>query len=216
MKNQLSDIEKELKKRWDFPYRWPGKQNDLWDRQTNFIYHTRSWEDLTAKLKTLETGRNEDSLFQYASIRWYNFWSSVAAELIFSEFDCVKIVKNKKDREKDFFLYSIPFDHKTTVFPGNFRKSYVYARENPLELIRWLYQNQSSQGRQHFKNRLYLVVYDKNGKHWKLKAEIGLLRSAITNYILNFDPEQLHSVTFTGNQKALSDIIWFSNELYRK
>ena len=51
-----------------------------------------------------------------------------------------------------------------------------YAKNNPAELIQWLYSNQSQEGRKHLKNRLFLVLVDKNKEHWKLKAEISLLK----------------------------------------
>ncbi len=119
-------------------------------------------------------------------------------------------MRNPKDAEKDFFLFNIPFDHKTSVFPRQFKKTFLYAKDHKEELIEWFYKNQSAGKRQHYKNRLFIVVYAKNGEHWKLKAEIGILKKAICNYVLNFKPEQLHSLTFANNGKALSDIIWVS------
>lgn len=54
------------------------------------------------------------------------------------------------------------------------------------------------------------MVYNKNGEHWKLKAEIENLKIAIQKYVAYFKPEQLQSFTFSQNEKTLSDIIWFS------
>lgn len=208
----LQNIENELKKRHLYPYRWHRKQNDSWDKRTNFIYKTSEWITFVEKISTLvETdGFDKDQLFQYAANRWYNFWSAKAVEQIFSEMEGVKSVSEAKDSEKDFYLFGIPFDHKTSVFPKQFGKSFEYAQNHKPELIEWFYKNQSSQKRHHLKNRLFVVVYAKNGEHWKLKAEISLLKKAIENYCATFRQEQLYLFTFAENEKTLSDIIWVS------
>lgn len=210
---ELKNIEIELKRRYPYPYKWFRKQNDAWDNYTNFIYHTPDWDTLIRKLAILVETHDFDKqqIFQYAANRWYNFWSARAVEHIFSEMDGIEPVAEKKDSEKDFFLCGIPFDHKTSVFPKQFKKSFAYAQTHKTELIEWLYKNQSTQKRHHFKNRLFIVVYAENGEHWKLKAEIGLLKKSIQKYVAGFNREQLHSLTFANNQQALSDIIWVEN-----
>lgn len=119
-------------------------------------------------------------------------------------------VSEKRDSEKDFFLHGIPFDHKTSVFPKQFTKTFQYAQSHKAELIEWFYKNQSTQKRHHLKNRLFIVAYAENGEHWKLKAEILLLKKAIERYVASFKPEQLYSFTFVEKHSTLSDIIWIS------
>lgn len=208
----LHTVEKELRKRHQYPYKWFRKQNDEWDKYTNFIYKTPNWEMLIDKITTLaELERlDRDHTFQYAANRWYNFWSAQAVEQIFTERKGVESVSEKRDSEKDFYLFGIPFDHKTTVFPKHFNKTFQYAQDHKSELIEWLYKNQSTQKRFHLKNRLFIVVYAKNGEHWKLKAEILLLKKAIERYVASFKPEQLYSFTFVEKHSTLSDIIWIS------
>lgn len=205
-------IEKELKKRHQYPYKWFRKQNNEWDRYTRFIYQTSNWETLIRKIAIIAESQQLDKhqIFQYASNRWYNFWSAKAVEQIFTKIDGIEPVAEEKDSEKDFYLFGIPFDHKTSVFPKQFGKTFEYAQSHKPELIEWLYKNQSTQKRHHLKNRLFLVVYDKSGQHWKLKAEISLLKKAIEKYVEGFKREQLHSVTFDDLQSSLSDIIWVS------
>ncbi len=55
------------------------------------------------------------------------------------------------------------------------------------------------------------MVFERNGEHWKLKAEISLLKKAIQKYVSSFKSEQLHSFTFADGQTTLSDIIWVSS-----
>lgn len=208
----LQFIEEQLKKRLQLPYKWGQRQNDRWDGYTRFIYEINTWDLIVARCAKVSEVRiiDQKKLLDYAANRWFNFWSAMAVEEIFSEMANVLPVQNIKDSTKDFYLNAIPFDHKTTVFPKMFNKSFEYAQANKVELIEWLYKNQSTQKRHHLKNRLFIVVYDKNGEHWKLKAEISLLRKAVHEYVVAFKPEQLHSVIFAARQTALSDIIWVS------
>lgn len=212
---KLDHIEKELKKRHPYPYKWYRKQNDQWDFYTNFIYNTDRWDKLIQKVQTASEryGLGHDEVFQYAANRWYNFLSAQAVEAIFYSLEGVIPVKEVKDREKDFYLFGIPFDHKTSVFPKKFGRNFNYAFTHKPELIEWLYKNQSVQKRHHLKNRLFIVVHNQNGSHWKLKAKLSLLKKAIEEYVADFKPEQLYSFSF-GNVKIQSDIIWVNTNLH--
>jgi len=210
MKINVEDIEKQLKNRLPYPYQWFRKQNNIWDNYTNFIYNTPTWEVLIPKIAAVVLKYNLDKkeLYYYAINRWYNFWSAMAVEHVFSTCDGIVPEKNSKNRLVDFRLQGISFDHKTSVFPKGFNQSFEYAKENPRELIKWLYKNQSSQQRYHLKNRLFIIVYDKTGAHWKLKSEIRLLEKEIKNYVSNFTPAQLQKFIFTLDTETFSDIIW--------
>ena len=50
MNNELNQIETELKKRLIYPYKWGRKQNDQFDKLTNFIYRTFLFDDVTELL----------------------------------------------------------------------------------------------------------------------------------------------------------------------
>jgi hypothetical protein len=47
-----------------------------------------------------------------------------------------------KDKFINFYIETIPFDHKTTIFPQSFKKSIPCAIEHKIELIEWLYKHQ--------------------------------------------------------------------------
>ncbi len=210
MKMDLSKIESELKKRHQYPYNWYRKQNDIWDGYTNFIYNTPQWEDLIDKIAATvkEYQLDKKELFYYAINRWYNFWSAMTVENIFS--NCKKITPNPNARSRtiDFTLHTIAFDHKTSVFPKHLNNDIIYAKSHKKELINWLYKSQSTQQRHHLKNRLFVIVHDKNGEHWKLKAEIKLLKKEIEKYVSNFKPSQIQKFIFTPQTETFSDIIW--------
>ena len=200
----LQRVERELKKRLLYQYRWGRKQSDSWDSDTNFIYQTYSFNALLKKIKPLS-----QELKDYALNRWYNFWSAMAVEYIFASHGNVIANKNSYDKLVDFTIDNIPFDHKTSIFPKGFNKSYKYAIENEKELIQWLYDNQSQEGRMHFKNRLFIILYDKNKQHWKLKSEIMELKKEIDFYVTNFSKSNLYELNF-GDGKVYSDILWIT------
>jgi len=210
MEMKLQHIEKELKKRWDYSYIWYQKQNNVWDKHTNFIYEIPTWDELIPAIARFVEKEKLDKkeAFYYAINRWYNFWSAVAVEHIFCQQPGIVPAKNSKDRLVDFSIQNLSFDHKTSVFPRGFQKDFNYAKSHKEELICWLYHNQSKEQRQHFANRLFIVVYATNNVHWKLKAEIALLNEAITKYVATFDVSKLTHVNFPENNAALSDIIW--------
>ncbi len=205
----LNEIEIQLKKRLLYPYSWGRKQNDIFDRTTNFIYKIDSFDLLLKEIEKLFSGKdNYNAIFNYALNRWYNFWSAQAVEHIFCTMPNVEPELDKKNRLVDFKIQGVKFDHKTSVFPKGFPKPLNEAYKNTPELIRWLYQNQSKQQRMHLKNRLFIVLYSTEGEHWKLKAEISWLKSVIERYMLGFNVNYLMKFSFEKDKETISDIIW--------
>ena len=199
----LQSLESELKKRLDFPYTWGRKQSDEWDRKTKFIYQTQDFESLETQCKDFD-----NELRNYAFNRWLNFWSAKAIEQIFTNYPNVRKEENQFSKTVDFYISEIPFDHKSSVFPKQFGPSLDYAIEHKKELIEWLYQNQSQQGRKHLENRLFIIFFDeKNGEHWKMKTELTLIQEKIEDYLGNFSKDNLVSLNLEFD-KIFSDIIW--------
>ena len=199
----LQSLESELKKRLDFPYNWGRKQSDEWDRKTKFIYHIQDFESLENQCKDFD-----NELRNYAFNRWLNFWSAKAIEQIFTNYPNVRKEENQFSKTVDFYISEIPFDHKSSVFPKQFGQSLDYAIEHKKELIEWLYQNQSQQGRKHLENRLFIIFFDeKNGEHWKLKTELSLIKEKIEDYMGNFSKDNLVSLNL-DSREILSDVIW--------
>ncbi len=206
---RIQELECQLRRRLAYPYRWGGVQNDRRDNATNFVYSIPSFDDLLAEIRS-RFGQNpdHDAWFNYALNRWYNFWSARAVEEIFGALDRVIPARDKRDRLADFTIGNIRFDHKTTVFPKGFGRDLSYAQDHPQELIAWLYAHQSQEGRKHLRNRLFIVLYARDGRHWKLKAEIAWLKSLIEAYVANFALANLYRFSLERDSTTLADIIW--------
>ncbi|WP_378180282.1 hypothetical protein [Aquimarina sp. SS2-1] len=206
----LSTIETELQHRLSYKYIWYRKQNDVWDGYSNFIYSTIEWKDLIPKIteaiEKFKVDRKE--FFYYAINRWYNYWSSLAIELIFANLNGVIPAKNKKNRLVDFSLFGEKFDHKTSIFPKGFKNSLAYAQKNPKELIHWLYSNQSQQQRKHLENRMFVIVHASDGEHWKLKAQISWLKDVISAYVATFDDSKLFRLQLQPYKVTKAGLIW--------
>ena len=209
MESNLLLIEKELKKRLAYPYKWGRKQNDEFDKLTNFIYRSPTFEAVLKEINTrFKKDKEHGNIANYTLNRWYNFWSAQAVEKIFCSLPNVKPALDEKDRLVDFIIDGVTFDHKTSIFPKNFPYNINEAIKRTDELIIWLYKNQSQQQRKHMKNRLFVVLYSTDGEHWKLKSEISWLKDRIETYMKGFNPHYLLKFPFEINQKTLADVIW--------
>lgn len=205
----LTQIEKELKKRLAYPYKWGRKQNDEFDKLTNFVYRISSFDGvLKETTDRFKKDKEHQNIANYALNRWYNFWSAQAVEKIFCSLPNVKPALDEKDRLVDFTIDGVTFDHKTSIFPKNFPHPIDEAIKKTDELILWLYKHQSQQQRKHLKNRLFIVLYSSDGEHWKLKAEISWLKERIEKYMKGFNPHFLLKFPLEKNQETLADIIW--------
>ncbi len=209
MNVNLNQIGTELKKRLTYPYKWGRKQNDQFDKLTNFIYRTFLFDDIITEINgRFKNDQDMKNISNYALNRWYNFWSAQAVERIFCSLPNVKPALDSKDRLVDFTIDGVTFDHKTSVFPKNFPYPIKEAVKKTNELIKWLYKNQSQQQRKHLKNRLFVVLYSPDGEHWKLKAEISWLRERIEKYMEGFNPNYLLKFQLEKDHYTLSDVIW--------
>lgn len=205
----LVQIEKELKKRLSYPYKWGRKQTDQFDRLTNFVYRISSFEEVLKEIENrFSNDKEHQNIANYALNRWYNFWSAQAVESIFCSLPNVKPALDEKDRLVDFSIDGVTFDHKTSIFPKNFPYPIEEAVKKTNELIIWLYKNQSQQQRKHLKNRLFIVLHSSDGEHWKLKAEIFWLKERIEKYMEGFNPHYLLKFQLEKDQETLSDVIW--------
>ncbi len=132
----------------------------------------------------------------------------MAVEGLFHNNSRVVPAENTKDKHVDFYIDQLPFDLKTSVFPKGFQHDLEYAKSYEKELISWFYTKQSSQSRQHYHNRLFLVVHAEDGQHWKLKAKLTWLQSLVEDYVKNFDSQNLYEFHFNDYITTKAGILW--------
>ncbi len=205
----LSLIEKELKKRTRYKYEWGRKQNNQFDTITNFIYHIHSFDELIAHIQKIYVNNKEiKEIGNYAVNRWYNFHSAMAVEHIFCTHPLVKKFEQERDKYCDFYIKNIPFDHKTSVFPKSIGWSLSNCKSNYSLLAKWLYDHQSAEQRQHYANRIFIILHCKQGAHWKLKAELKFLQEIIYRYLNSFNEAHLIQINYNDKKTILTDLIW--------
>lgn len=157
-------------------------QNNEQDRKTKFIYDVTDFDTLKLLCNTV-LSKDEDR--KYAYHRWVNFQSSIYCEQLFCKYGAKK-VENRKDKNKDIYIKDIPYDVKLTTHPLSSEIKYNLKTEDGIEgLIRWLYNNQSNEGRLHFKNRIFIVCGGET-KEEQLNNKIRFLsiEEAIKNWIM--------------------------------
>ena len=204
------DIEKlqiELTKMHPYGYHWGRKQCDDWDAKCRFIYDTHSFDELLVKIDSFD-----QPLKNYAMVRWYNFHSAQGVEYAFSQHPSVVPNLNEKDKMVDFTIDGMTFDHKTSVFPRGFQHSLEFAQANPRKIIQWLYESQSQGGRMHNGNRLFVIVHEENGQHWKIKANMARITRHVDKYMLDYSIDKLYCRSYTeeDGSSVYSDIIWIT------
>lgn len=86
------------------------------------------------------------------------------------------------------------------------------AQNNPIELMKWLYENQ---GEMRFgaENRIYLPLTDMSDltQSWKMKRAFSLIEPKVYRYIEDFSSKSLKTIEFVFKGKAytaLSDILF--------
>lgn len=157
------------------------KQNNILDRKTSFVYDVINLRQLNDICKRVLKDREHR---QYALHRWVNLQISEFCEEMFCKYGAEK-VKNKKDKEKDIYIMGEGFDVKVTNYPVTAAEDFnLNSDEGKKDLITWFYNNQSKEGREHYKNRLFVVCCGKNIREmWNVRTNLEMLEQGIKYYM---------------------------------
>lgn len=128
--------------------------------------------------------------------------------------------RNLSDSEQYYFLKEELENHGHSAVVTNListRKQVVKEAQNkPENLMKWLYENQSSRlfGSE---NRLFIILIDSTNMNqsWKMKRAFSLIEPQINGYLDTFNSESLKKIDFAFNKKgyeSLSDIIFVIKE----
>jgi len=198
-----TDVRSELLKVKRMPS-WGRVQGDEWDRASRFVYSVRDLNGLRRETKRIavERGLPVRDFGSYVIRRWYNFHThQVTLDLILAH-PSTRAEPDPFHHTVDFYLDGEGFDLKLTTLPRGFghdgstepssraraeepAEIITYARAHPEELARWLYVNQSKQGRFHAANRLFIVLHDGSDpdRTWELRRDFERVGRAIQAFL---------------------------------
>jgi len=166
---------------------WGRKQGDAWDRLSNFIYRVQTLAGVRRQAQAVARAKRLDvePFVNYTVRRWYNHHTHDQILKIFCAHPDVRPEANRKNHQIDFYFRDIPFDLKISRFPRSYPQTLQYARQNPHHLSRWQYEHQSTQGRYHVGNRLFIVLHDPTQpeQSWRLRRDFEMLATHIQNFL---------------------------------
>lgn len=151
----------------------------------------------------------------YALHRWYNYYTSIVCERIFAEFGAIP-ERDYRNKYVDFYIEGEPFDLKLTVYPKklNNRPYDLNTRYGKNEMIKWLYLNQSQEGRKHLHIRLFIVCDGKDSSsNMALKSDFQLIRPQIKSFLMECQDSKFNELIIednSGKYNVKSDIIYIA------
>ncbi len=203
-KMDLIGLEKELQKRWVLPYNFNFKFDFNLEAKINFVYTVSDFDEVLRQIGPLP-----ESLKQYAVNRWYNYWSNKGLNQIFSEHPDCEPVYNQYEEVEAVTIQNTLFRIKLHVFPNQFANTLRYALRHKEELIYWLYRKIKRHSIQEIPNQIFVILYQRDGEHWKLKAELSKLKEIVDNYLNEFDIHRTVRVHIIDNTVNYADTLWF-------
>lgn len=159
------------------PLNWGGIQNDGTDKQIN-MFQIHSFQEL--EKQTINLSDNSKNYFRR---RWFLWKSAQCDEHIFCMNNNVTPNPNFKDQSYDIEFNNIPslrFDVKGTVIPRSFRANIDDVLQDPTNMIKFYYDEQSKGVRNNHQNRLFIVHHSHRAQeremylrcHWEYKKQV--------------------------------------------
>ena len=132
----------------------------------------------------------------------------------------IEVEKTLPDSQKMYILKEKLAEKSRNDILDNLNKTrkkiVIEAQNYKEELMKWLYEHQSSRlfGAE---NRLFVVLVDTKlmEDSWKMKREIDLIGSKVNPYLNSFDDNTLKQIKFSFNKKeytSFADIIFVIKE----
>ena len=186
---------------------WNGKQEDAKDNDTGFIYFCSSIASVL--IMCVENNIVDET---YAVKRWYNYHTSKMCEQLFINNGAVK-EDNVKDKYVDIYINNIPYDVKLTIVPKKSNFPPLNSRNNKNKAISWLYNEQSLGGRNHNKNRIFIVCEsDTYINSLLLKSNFELINESIEKYMEYIKSNEPNQIKLKDGNTVYADLILVSNK----
>lgn len=190
--NQFEKLTKDLQSLAKIvPLNWGRVQNDGTDQQID-MFQINSFEELEKQTAALsENARN------YFRRRWFLWKSAQCDEHIFCMNKNVSPNPNSKDQSYDIEFNSnssLRFDVKGTIIPKKFRSTINQVIQDPREMVKFFYEEQSKGVRNNQQNRLFIIHHSYLNQeremylrcHWEYKINVYRLYSEKVNLKSNF------------------------------
>jgi hypothetical protein len=192
------------------PLNWGGIQNDGTDNQIN-MFQIHSFAELERQTSSLsENSRN------YFRRRWFLWKSAQCDEHIFCMNNNVSPNPNFRDQTYDIEFNdnaTLRFDVKGTVIPRSFRTNINAVIEDPTDMIRFFYDEQSRGVRNNVQNRLFLI------HHSYINQDREMYLRCIWANKINIYSEYSNRITTNSNfleyRGAKADVIFIFENLDR-
>ena len=128
--------------------------------------------------------------------------------------------ENTKDKLTDFYINGEQFDLKLTAYPTELKDTEIdpHTRAGKNRLIEWLYENQSSEGREGYGNRIFIVCNAPTTKEkYYLKTRFDVIEKKIKAYMSYIKNHPFNTVNLIKNDvlysNLKSDVIYISEDL---
>jgi len=174
-----------IRKKPNMKIKWGAIQNKEYDKRTNPFSIYRFNQLIDYIMNKLTDNYERD----YCFCRWWRCWGAMCDEYCFCSKGKAVPNPNKKDKMWDFKFNNVgglntEFDLKSTRIPNKFTdKERDYYINNPEELIKWYYEEQSTQSRYGLQNKLYLVhIADNQCEENMLRVDFDRKQEVIDNY----------------------------------
>lgn len=204
MTNEMLKLQKDLQQIVkQIPWKWTKVQNNITDNKLN-IFKIDTIKELEYSTLNFD---EEDKI--YFKRRWFIWQCSKVDEYLFCQNSNVKANAFSKDKLYDIEFCSnekLRFDVKGTVVPKLLINKIDELIENPVELIRFYYEQQSKGVRFGMQNRLYIVHHSfKNAsREIILRCHFDYKKQVFKDYA-----NGINSVTkFLQYKNSLTDVIF--------
>jgi hypothetical protein len=116
--------------------------------------------------------------------RWTRWKRHDAWLARFLEEPTIEAFGNGRDKERDFELAGTGFDLKVTRYPRS-----LNAYLKPREIAKWMYRNQSKEGRFHLANRIFVVATDEQDlyRYSVADATVAAFSEAPESYLIEVE-----------------------------
>ncbi|MFZ0391616.1 MAG: hypothetical protein WAN36_14240 [Calditrichia bacterium] len=204
MDENLINIQEQLEKRCFYPVIWNFRFHPSWEPDIQFVYSCATFEEVLQQSESLRR-----DIQHYAINRWYNFWSQKALNEIFASHPEVQAVNNSA--KNLIRINGDVYQVKSLVYPNQFARTLRYALQHEQEMVQWLCRKFSRNNHDHSEHQLFLLLFQRDGEHWKLKAKLTDLMAIVHEYLDNFNKNGMCQNQISRENGCKCGLIWFIN-----